>query len=31
MKNTTRYHIDKKTQRKVQAEEKRLALMMRAL
>ena len=26
MKNTTRYHIDKKTQRKVQAEEKRLAL-----
>ena len=31
MKNTTRYHIDKKTKRKVQAEEKRLALMMRAL
>ena len=31
MKNTTRYHIDKKTQRKVHAEEKRLALMMRAL
>lgn len=29
--NTTRYHIDKKTQRKVHAEEKRLALMMRAL
>ena len=28
---TTRYHIDKKTQRKVHAEEKRLALMMRAL
>ena len=31
MKNTTRYHIDKKAKRKVQAEEKRLALMMRAL